>query len=253
MSTPTRSAVLARCSCPRRLLAPPRVPRAGEEERAAGLELEHRRRHRLEEPAVVRDEDDRRRRATAAPARATRGLDVEVVRRLVEQQQVGVARERARQRGTRELAARERVERPVEVATRRSRARAVPGRALAPVVAARVLEPRLGLGVAPQRRRRRGRRPPSPARAARSSSSVATRSAAPESAYSRKLRPALRAAGAGRAARCACPSRTRARRRAPRSRRRASGAGSSCRRRSGRRARAGRGARPRTRRRRRAA
>ena len=42
-------------------------------------------------------------------------LDVEVVRRLVEQQQVGVARERATERGARQLAARERLELPVEV------------------------------------------------------------------------------------------------------------------------------------------
>jgi hypothetical protein len=38
-------------------------------------------------------------------------LDVEVVRRLVEQQQVGVAAERARERGARQLAAGERLER----------------------------------------------------------------------------------------------------------------------------------------------
>ena len=42
-------------------------------------------------------------------------LDVEVVRRLVEQQQVGLRRERARERRARQLAAREGRERPVEV------------------------------------------------------------------------------------------------------------------------------------------
>ena len=44
----------------RRALAPPSVPGPGEEERAAAVELEHRSRHRLEEPAVVRDDHDGR-------------------------------------------------------------------------------------------------------------------------------------------------------------------------------------------------
>ena len=57
----------------RRLLEPPVVPRAGEEERAAGLQLEHAGRDRLEEPAVVRDQDDAGVDRLAAPARATRG------------------------------------------------------------------------------------------------------------------------------------------------------------------------------------
>src|SRR5207244_7694064 len=35
-----------------RLLAPPLVPRPAEEDRAAALELEHGRRHRLEDPAI---------------------------------------------------------------------------------------------------------------------------------------------------------------------------------------------------------
>src|SRR6185437_2569135 len=42
----------------RSLLPPPHMPLAGEERRAAAIELEHRRRHSLEEPAVVGDEDD---------------------------------------------------------------------------------------------------------------------------------------------------------------------------------------------------
>ena len=44
----------------RRLLLAPGVPRAGEELRAAGLELEHRGSHRLEEPAVVSHQHDGR-------------------------------------------------------------------------------------------------------------------------------------------------------------------------------------------------
>src|SRR4051812_49795236 len=40
---------------PRRALLAPGVPRAGEVAPLAALELEHRRAHRLEEPAVVRD------------------------------------------------------------------------------------------------------------------------------------------------------------------------------------------------------
>ena len=79
-------------------------------------------------------------------------LDVEVVRRLVEQQQVGVAGERAGQRGARQLAAGEGRQRPVEVALREAEPAQRRRRPVAPGVAAGVLEPRLGLGVAPQRR-----------------------------------------------------------------------------------------------------
>ena len=132
----------------RRLLAPPDVPLAREEDGAPAVELEHGRRHRLEEPAVVRDEDhgrvDRRQQLLEPLDR----LDVEVVRRLVEQQQVGLRRERARERGARQLAARERRERPVEVVVGEAEAADDAGRAVAPVVAARVLEPRLRRAVA---------------------------------------------------------------------------------------------------------
>ena len=137
----------------RRLLAPPDVPRAGEVDRLAALELEHRRRHRLEEPAVVRDEDhagvDRLQHLLEPLER----LDVEVVRRLVEQQQVRLRRERARERRPRQLAAGERAQRAVEVVIGEAEA-AHDGRgAVAPVVAAGVLEPRLRLRVAPEDRR----------------------------------------------------------------------------------------------------
>ncbi len=72
------------------------------------VELERRRRHRLEEPAVVRDEDHRRVERLQLALEPLEARDVEMVRRLVEQQQVGVAAERARERGARQLAAGER-------------------------------------------------------------------------------------------------------------------------------------------------
>ena len=143
---------LRRSLRPRRPLEPPLVPRPREVEAAAALELEHRRRHRLEEPAVVRDEDDGgvdRRQLALEPLEA---LDVEVVRRLVEQQQVGVARERAAERGARQLAARERLELPVEVVVAEAEPAQHRRGAVAPVPAAGVLEPRLRLAVAAHRR-----------------------------------------------------------------------------------------------------
>ena len=250
MSSVTRSSCRRRGRRPRRLLAPPRVPRAVEEERLRAAELEHRGRHGLEEPAVVGDEDDRgveRRQLALEPLEA---LDVEVVRRLVEQQQVGIGREGARERGARQLAAGERVERPVEVGVGEPEApeRSTPrGRATPSHLRARAAPaPRCSAAAS----RRRGRRRPSPARAA----------AAPPRSRRGRPRPRAstpgtrgpgRAAGAGRAARSACPSRTRARRPAARSRRPAHGGASSCPRRSALRAPAGRpaagGTRPRRR------
>src|SRR5205814_8291451 len=79
--------------------------------------------------------------------------DVEVVRRLVEQQEVGVAAERARERRARGLAAGERVERAVEVVVLEPEAADAGADPRAPVVAARVLEPRLRGGVAGERLR----------------------------------------------------------------------------------------------------
>jgi hypothetical protein len=78
----------------RGLLATPVVPRAGEVVHSARRELEHGRRHRLQEPAVVRDEDNcgvERRQLRLEPLEA---LDVEVVRGLVEQEKIRVDRER---------------------------------------------------------------------------------------------------------------------------------------------------------------
>ena len=149
-----------------RLLATPRVPGAVEEERLRPAELEHRGRHGLEEPAVVRDEDHGRVERGELALEPLEALDVEVVRRLVEQQQVGVGRERAGERGAGQLSAGERVERAVEVGVREPEPADDRRGAVAPGPAACVLEPRLRLAVAPQRRGVRGRRPPSPARAA---------------------------------------------------------------------------------------
>jgi hypothetical protein len=89
--------LLCRRLQPRRSLEPPLVPRAGEVGRSACLELQHRRRRRLEKPAVVRDEHHagvERRQLVLEPLEAR---DVEVVRRLVEQQQIRIASEHPRE------------------------------------------------------------------------------------------------------------------------------------------------------------
>ena len=82
---------------PSGLLAAPLVPRPGEVRRAAGLQLEDGGRRRLQEPAVVRDKDhgcvDRLERLLE-PLDV---VDVEVVGRLVQEKQVGIAAEGARE------------------------------------------------------------------------------------------------------------------------------------------------------------
>ena len=178
---------LLRVRRPLRLLAPPGVPRPGEERRAAGLELERRARDRLEEPAVVRDEDDRgveRRELGLEPLEAR---DVEVVRRLVEQQQVGIAAERARERGARQLAAGERLQAPVELVVVEAEP-AQDGRLRARASRSRR---RARAGPAPRRSGAASPGRASPAAIAcssrRSSSSSASRSAAPPSTYSRSV------------------------------------------------------------------
>ena len=136
---------------PRRLLAPPGVPGPGEVVGAAGGELEHGGRHGLEEPAVVGDEDDRRIERRELVLEPLEALDVEVVRRLVEQQQVGVDRERAREGRAGQLSAGEARERPVEVLVAEAEAAKRPRGTLAPGPATRVLELPLRVRVAPQR------------------------------------------------------------------------------------------------------
>ena len=118
----------------------PLVPRAGEEPRAARLELEHRGADRLEEPAVVGDHDDRGVERLELGLQPLERVDVEVVRRLVEQEQVGLGGERAGQRGARELAAGEARELAVEGVVGEAEVVEHRRRAVAPRVAAAVLE-----------------------------------------------------------------------------------------------------------------
>ena len=138
----------------RGLLAAPLVPGAVEEERLGAAELEHGRRHGLEEPAVVGDEDDGGVERGQLPLEPLEALDVEVVGRLVEEEQVGVGREGAREGGPGQLAAGERVERPVEVGVAEAEPAEHRCGPVAPRPAARVLEAALRLAVAAQRRRR---------------------------------------------------------------------------------------------------
>ena len=142
---------LRRVERTRGLLAPPHVPLAREVGRPSGLELEHRGRHRLEEPAVVGDEDHRCVEPDERPLEPLEPLDVEMVRRLVEQQQVGIARQRPRQRRARQLAAGERRELPVELRVLEPEPAERRERVLAPGVPARVLEPSLRSRVARKR------------------------------------------------------------------------------------------------------
>jgi hypothetical protein len=137
---------------PRGLLDPPLVPRTGEVRRTSRFELEHGVRNRLEEPAVVRNDDDACVERLQLALEPLEALHVEVVRRLVEQQQVGVAPERARQGRPSQLTTRERLEPAVEMFVTEAEAAQDSGCALAPVVATGVLEPRLCLAVAAHRR-----------------------------------------------------------------------------------------------------
>ena len=100
----------------------------------------------------MRDQHDRGVEAHQMRLEPLERGDVEVVGRLVEEEQVGVAGERAPERSPRQLAAGERVERPVEVGVV-AEAEAVEGlqRPVAPAVPAGVLEPGLRLGVAAER------------------------------------------------------------------------------------------------------
>ena len=79
------------------------------------LELEHGGADRLQEPAVVGHEHDRGVERLQVRLQPLERGDVEVVGRLVEQQQVGIAGQRPRQRGAGQLAAGERLQRAVEV------------------------------------------------------------------------------------------------------------------------------------------
>src|SRR5439155_19237467 len=63
------------------LLTPPLVPRPGEEERAAAVELEHGGRDRLEKPAIVRHDHDRRVEGRELLLEPLQRVDVQMVRR----------------------------------------------------------------------------------------------------------------------------------------------------------------------------
>ena len=211
----------------RGLLDSPRVPRPGEVARPARLELEHRGADRFEEPAVVSDQDDRRVELDQVALEPLERLDVEMVRRLVEQQQIRPRGERPGQRGPGQLAAREARQRPVELGAVEAETADGGGRAVAPAIAAGELEARLGVRVARERlrgsRRRRtcgSRAPPARARSRGSTTSPRARSRA---ATNRRV------AGAGRGARPWRPCGSPACRRRSRPRPRASAAGWSCR------------------------
>ncbi len=136
----------------RSLLASPLVPRPGEVERASALELQHGGRDRLEEPAVVRNEDHACIERGEGRLEPLEIRDVEMVRRLVEEEQVRVAREGAAERCPGQLASRERTQAPVEVVVGEAEPAQHRCRARSPVPAARVLESRDGLRVAAHRR-----------------------------------------------------------------------------------------------------
>ena len=196
----------------RRLLAPPGVPGAVEEERLRPAELEHGGRDRLEEPAVVRDEHDRRVERRQLALEPLEALHVEVVRRLVEQEEVGVGREGTGERGPRQLSAGERVERPVEVGVAEPEPAEDRRGAIAPRPPARVLEPRLRLAVAAQGR---GRVVAARHRLLEPRELLLDRDevAGAREGVLAEGQPLAARRAAGRAARRACPSRTRARRR----------------------------------------
>jgi hypothetical protein len=137
----------------RRLLLAPRVPRPFEELAAAGLQLEHARSDGLEEPAVVRHQHDRGIETREVLLQPLERGDVEVVGGLVEQQKIRVAGERPSERGARQLPSGERVERAIEVRVVAEPESAQRGQgAIAPAVAAGVLEAPLRLGVTSERR-----------------------------------------------------------------------------------------------------
>ena len=133
-----------------RFLLSPFVPRPGEVVRSARRQLEHRRRDCLEEPAVVSDEDDRGVDGLELTFEPLEIQDVEVVRRLVEQEEIGAAGERSGERCARQLSAGERPERPIEVVFGEAEAAHGSSGTIAPGPTARVLETRLRLGVSPK-------------------------------------------------------------------------------------------------------
>ncbi len=78
-------------------------------------------------------------------------LDVEMVRRLVEEQEVGLDGERTSERGPGQLSSGERLELPIEIGIAEPEPPHGAGRPLAPRPATRVLESRLRVGIASKR------------------------------------------------------------------------------------------------------
>jgi hypothetical protein len=100
----------------------------------------------------VGDQDDRRVKARERLFQPLERLDVEMVGRLVKQQQIGVAGQRPGQPGAREFAAGERPRRPSQVGSGvEAEAGEVAECPFSPVIAARVFESGLGLRIATER------------------------------------------------------------------------------------------------------
>ena len=93
---------------------------------AAAVELENPARHIVEEIAVMGDDQDRARIIAQMPFEPIHGFGVEMVGRLVEQQEIGLFEQQLAQRDAAALAARELVDRPV--VGRAAAARPSPGR-----------------------------------------------------------------------------------------------------------------------------
>ncbi len=127
----------------RRLLLAPGVPGTGEEAGPLRLQLQHRGADRLEEPAVVGDEDDGGVELDEVALEPLQRGDVEVVRRLVEQQQVGLGRQRPSQRSAGQLAAGEGRERALGLLGAEAEPAQDREDVVAPAVAAAGFEPLL--------------------------------------------------------------------------------------------------------------
>ena len=119
--------------------------------------------------------------------------DVEMVGRLVEQQQVGLGRQRPGKRGAGELAAGERRERAVELGVDEAETAQRDVDPVAPAVAARMLEASLGVGVGVERRLVGGPAAIAP-RARDSSASISPIQRGRPRTYSRRVAPAARRA-----------------------------------------------------------
>ena len=135
---------LAEGDLPRGLLLAPGVPGPGEEAGALRLQLEDGGADRLQEPAVVSDEDDGRVEVAEVSLQPLQRRYVEVVGRLVEQQQVRPRGEGAGQRRAGQLAAGEGREPPVGVGLLEAESGEDGEDAVAPAIAAAVVEELLG-------------------------------------------------------------------------------------------------------------